>query len=396
MEHFNTIIEIGSFSIKTIIYSEIDGKPKIEGIGKSNTQGYDGNNVLGFDEFVDSIHKSIVQAEKQSNFIIKSSYILLSNKSIKIKKIKNSLNLENSIIENNDLRKLSKFNLDKNTKYNQNLYTSHYQIDDDLITDNPIGLICNKLSMISLISLIEQKQINILMNIFQKLQIKVINFLDTTTSYFFYMKNKKITKNNVALIDFGFTHTNIILVKNKQLSFIKTIPIGCKLISDDLVKMLNISFDFAEKLKISTIDLYDERNSTIEIPVWEEFGNNIKNKIEHDYVKKIVTSRLDEIFNLIFKILPEDKNFYSYLFTGGGAKIKNFQTYFRSKFGQDIQLLEPPNSSGIPRVLNDSSFMSVYCAYWLQSHKTLEKDDFLKKIDSFSNKIWYKRFVDLL
>ena len=396
MENFNTIIEIGSFSIKTIIYSEIDGKPKIEGIGKSNTQGYDGNNVLGFDEFVDSIHKSIVQAEKQSNFIIKSSYILLSNKSIKIKKIKNSLNLENSIIENNDLRKLSKFNLDKNTEYNQNLYTSHYQIDDDLITDNPIGLICNKLSMISLVSLIDQKQINILMNIFQKLQIKVINFLDTTTSYFFYMKNKKITKNNVALIDFGFNHINIIMVKNKQLSFIKTIPIGCKLISDDLVKMLNISFDFAEKLKISTIDLFDERNPTIEIPVWEEFGNNIKNKIEHDYIKKIVTSRLDEIFNLIFKILPEDKNFYSYLFTGGGAKIKNFQTYFRSKFGQDIQLLEPPSSSGIPRVLNDSSFMSVYCAYWLQSHKTLEKEDFLKKIDSFSNKIWYKRFVDLL
>ena len=67
------------------------------------------------------------------------------------------------------------------------------------------------------------------------------------------MKNKKITKNNVALIDFGFTHTNIIMVKNKQLSFIKTIPIGCKLISDDLVKMLNISFDFAEKLKFQQL-----------------------------------------------------------------------------------------------------------------------------------------------
>ena len=396
MEHYKTIIEIGSFSIKTIIYSDIDGKPKIEGIGKSNTQGYDGNNVLGFDEFVDSIHNSIVQAEKQSNFIIKSSYILLSNKSIKIKKIKNNLKLDNSIIENNDLRKLSKFNLDKNSEYNQNLYTSHYQIDDNLITDNPIGLFCNKLSMVSLISLIEEKQINILMNVFQKLQIKIINFLDTTTSYFFYMKNKKIIKNNVALIDFGFTHTNIVMVKNKQLSFIKTIPIGCKLISDDLVKMLNISFDFAEKLKISSIDLIDNRNSSIEIPVWEEFGNNIKVKKDHDYIKNIVISRLDETFNLIFKILPEDKNFYSYLFTGGGAKIKNFQTYFRSKFGQDIQILEPPSSSGIPRVLNDSSFMSVYCAYWLQSHKTLEKEDFLKKIDSFSNKIWYKRFVDLL
>ena len=101
------------------------------------------------------------------------------------------------------------------------------------------------------------------------------------------------------------------MIKNKQLSFIKNLPIGCRLISDDLVKMLNVSFDFAEKLKISTIDLYNDRNPVIEIPVWEEFSNNIKNKIEHNYVKKIITSRLDEIFNLVFKILPDDKNFYS-------------------------------------------------------------------------------------
>ena len=63
------------------------------------------------------------------------------------------------------------------------------------------------------------------------------------------------------------------------------------LISDDLVKMLNISFDFAEKLKISTIDLYDDRNPTIEIPVWEEFGNNIKNKIEYFFWRILI---LDE------------------------------------------------------------------------------------------------------
>ena len=186
------------------------------------------------------------------------------------------------------------------------------------------------------------------------------------------------------------------MIKNKQLSFIKNLPIGSRLISDDLVKMLNVSFDFAEKLKISTIDLHDDRNPTIEIPVWEEFGNNLTNKIEHNYVKKIITSRLDEIFNLIFKTLPDDKNFYSYLFTGGGSRIKNFQSYFRLKFGHDIQYLEPPSSSGIPKVLNDSSFMSIYSAYWLQSSKSYKKEDFLKKIDSFSNKIWYKRFVDLL
>ena len=396
MENINAIIEIGSFSIKTIIYSNLDNNPKIEGIGKSNTQGYNGNEINSFDEFIDSIKRSIVQAEKQANCIIKECFVLFGNKSIKINKFKNSIILDGSIVENNDLRKLSKVEMKSNDNYNQNLYRSHYQIDNDLITDNPLGISCNKLSMISLISMIDKKQINIINNIFQKLKIKIINFIDSTTSYFFYLKNKKISKKNLILIDFGFNHINVLLIKNKQLSFTKNLPLGCRLISDDLVKMLNISFDFAEKLKISTIDLHNDRNPSIEIPVWEEFGNNIKNKIEHNYVKKIITSRLDEIFNLVFKILPEDKNFYSYLFTGGGSKIKNFQSYFRLKFGHDIQYLDPPSSSGIPKVLNDSSFMSIYCAYWLQTSKSHKKEDFLKKIDSFSNKIWYKRFVDLL
>ncbi len=160
--------------------------------------------------------------------------------------------------------------------------------------------------------------------------------------------------------------------------------------------MLNISFDFAEKLKISTIDLMDTRNSSIEIPVWEEFGNNVKNKIEHNYIKNIVLSRLDEIFRLVMEVLPKDKNFYSYLFTGGGSKIKNFGNYFRSRYGHDIQFLEPPKYCGIPKVLNDASIMSLYSSFYILTNKSSKNADYIKKIDSFSNKIWYKRFVDLL
>ena len=74
----------------------------------------------------------------------------------------------------------------------------------------------------------------------------------------------------------------------------------------------------------------------------------------------------------------------------------NLYSYFRTKFGYDIQFLEPPKSCGIPKVLNDGSIMSLYSCFWLLTNKSFEKDDFFQKIDSFSNKIWYKRFVDLL
>ena len=396
MDTYKTIIEIGSFSIKTVIFSKLDKEFSIIGTGKTRTRGYTGEEIENFDDFIDCIKNSIVQAEKQANYNIKDTYILITNQTVQIKKIQKDLNLNGSIIEKNDLRKISKIKVNRNKNFHYNIYTSHFKIDDKLITDNPIGLNCNKLSIVSLVTMIDIKQINLLNNIFQKLQIKILNYLDSTTSYFFYLKNKSKTKTNIVLIDYGFKNINIIVIKNKVLHFQKKIPQGSKKISNDLVHIHNISFDFAEKLKISTIDLSDTRNFTVEIPIWEEFGDNKKKNVGHDNLKEITLARLDETFEIVFKSLPKDKSFYSYVFTGGGSKIKNLYNYFRTKYGYEIQFLEPPKSCGIPKVLNDGSLMSLYSSFWLLTNESSEKEDFIQKIDSFSNKIWYKRFVDLL
>ncbi len=395
MDSYTTIIEIGSFSIKTIIYSQLNNEFSIIGTGKTRSRGYTGEDIENFDDFINCIKNSIVQAEKQANHIIKDAYILVTNQSVQIKKTQKDLDLNGSIVEKNDLRKISNIKIDKDDNYHYNFYTSHYVIDDKLL-QIPISLNCNKLSIISLVSMVDVKLINLLNNIFQKLQIKINNYLDSTTSYYFYLKNRPKTKTNLVLIDYGFNYINIIIIKNKVLHFQKKIKQGSKKISNDLVKIHNISFDFAEKLKISTIDLSDTRNSTVEIPIWEEFGNNKRKNVGHDNLKEITLDRLDETFELVLKFLPKDKSFYSFLFTGGGSKIKNFYNYFRTKFGYDIQFLEPPKSCGIPKVLNDGSIMSLYTCFWLLTNKTAEKNDFMQKIDSFSNKIWYKRFVDLL
>ena len=396
MNNYKSIIEIGSFSIKTIIYSELDKEYSIIGTGKTRSRGYTGEEIENLDDFTDCLKNSIVQAEKQANYIIQDAYILITNQSVRIKKIQKDLNLNGAIVEKNDLRKISKIKIDKDENYHYNFYTSHYKIDDKLITDNPVGLNCNKLSLISLVSMIEVKQIQILNNIFQKMQIKILNYLDSTISYFFYLKNIPKFKTNVVLIDYGFNDINIIMIKNKVLHFQKKIKQGSKKISSDLVNIHNISFDFAEKLKISTIDLSDTRNSTVEIPIWEDFGDNKKKNVGHDNLKEITIDRLDETFEIVLNSLPKDNTFYSYIFTGGGSKIKNFYNYFRTKFGYDIQFLEPPKSCGIPKVLNDSSIMSLYSSFWLLTNKSYQNNDFIQKIDSFSKKIWYKRFVDLL
>ena len=55
-----------------------------------------------------------------------SNNLLITNRSINIKKIKKDLILDGSIIEKNDIRKISKINLSENEKFYQNIYTSHF------------------------------------------------------------------------------------------------------------------------------------------------------------------------------------------------------------------------------------------------------------------------------
>jgi len=87
LDNYKTIIELGSFSIKSIIYSEYNGDFQIIGTGKSKTYGYNGNEIENFDDFIDCIKNSLVQAEKQANFVIKDAYLLMTNRSVNVNKI---------------------------------------------------------------------------------------------------------------------------------------------------------------------------------------------------------------------------------------------------------------------------------------------------------------------
>ena len=57
MDSYKTIIEIGSFSIKTVIFSKLDKEFSIIGTGKTRTRGYTGEEIENFDDFIDCIKK---------------------------------------------------------------------------------------------------------------------------------------------------------------------------------------------------------------------------------------------------------------------------------------------------------------------------------------------------
>ena len=99
---------------------------------------------------------------------------------------------------------------------------------------------------------------------------------------------------------------------------------------------------------------------------------------------------------MILGMVPKSKFFYSYLVTGGGSMQINLKPYLKNKFGIEVEIFEPKQVKGIPTFWNNPSIMSLFAMNELIANNSLESLNLLKKNDSFSNKIWYKRFVDLL
>ena len=220
-------------------------------------------------------------------------------------------------------------------------FRSNFTTDQNIITDNPIGIACDTLTLNAIGTFIDSSQINMYKNIFNRVGVNIHSLYDSNIIYYLYLKSLNLDKKNIIFIDIGYRSTKVLMIKNENISLIKTLPIGSYFITNDLVKILNVSYDFADKLKISHINLGLNEKKMIEIPVWEELGKNLKRKIDHEYLKSIIASRIDEIFNMILGMVPKSKFFYSYLVTGGGSMQINLKPYLKNKFGIEVEIFEP-------------------------------------------------------
>ena len=390
------IIDIGSSSIKTFVIDKENSISKIISVAKSNTIGFDGKTVTNFDNFVESIKISIDKAQRQLPRKIKNVILIVPTSLNKNLLISEKIILKGSQVENNHLRNLLSSINKKYYSQFSHCFRSNFTTDQNIITDNPIGIACDTLTLNAIGTLIDSSQINMYKNIFNRVGVNIHSLYDSNVIYYLYLKSLNLDKKNIIFIDIGYRSTKVLMIKNEKISLIKTLPIGSYFITNDLVKILNVSYDFADKLKISHINLGSNEKKMIEIPVWEELGKNLKRKIDHEYLKSIMSSRIDEIFNMILGMVPKSKFFYSYLVTGGGSMQINLKPYLKNKFGIEVEIFEPKQVKGIPTFWNNPSIMSLFAMNELIANNSLENLNLLKKNDSFSNKIWYKRFVDLL
>lgn len=122
---------------------------------------------------------------------------------------------------------------------------------------------------------------------------------------------------SVLMANIGLKNTNIVVLKNKELVFMRDIDFGGDDITNDLVNSYTIPNKLAEELKKRT-------------ELWQEIGLNIKNSL-----KKSSANFLEAVFRTIEYCITRQfiVSVDRVVITGGGACLEGIDTFIEETLG---------------------------------------------------------------
>ena len=216
-----------------------------------------------------------------------------------------------------------------------------------------------------------------IINVFNKNNINVSNVFCTS-----YIKSKyylpKLGEKNISFLEIGYKKTIFICYKENKLKFIQIIPIGGFHITSDISKIFNVTFDEAEKIKMSFYETESEfsykKENNNSLVVQEILSKNIS----INDLKSVILYRVQEIIDLNFKQKNLNNNEINlndselFLIGNGSLLFKNNSFHLSDKF--EFKSLNFYDET-------DSQICKSSLVYYLNNYKILKKNT--KKLGLF-------------
>lgn len=140
----------------------------------------------------------------------------------------------------------------------------------------------------------------------------------------------------VVLVNIGHEVSNIAILDNGILRFIRNVAFGGKDITQEIANLYDVDFEVAEKIKRQP-------------EIWDQIGLNIKNVL-----KKSSSNLLEAIFRSMEYCVSRQKigKIDNVLITGGGAILKGMDTFIFEVLGISASKWNPLESDKISSITN--------------------------------------------
>ncbi|MBR1944339.1 MAG: cell division protein FtsA [Alphaproteobacteria bacterium] len=402
------VIDIGTSTVCTAIAKCDKFNPKnksnnikILGCGYRMTKGLTYGALTSIEDLEGILLKTIADAEKESQKHIKHVIIALPSWATESKLVDNTINIGSTPIDETHINKLISFsNSDPNIIH---VFPISYAVDSSDGIQDPIGLLGNQLSAVFNVVYVKSGLINNLRNCLSQCGIVIDNFIYSSYASALSVALSDEMQSGIMLIDMGGSSTTIVCISNKQLLYTGIIPVGGSHITRDISVVLRTDKTSAERLKILhgvsySNNLPTHNEEQILVSSVDEFGEEHIQNVSKSTLDLIISSRLDEIFELIKQHIEKnniDEMYYqNIIITGGGSQVASLNEYIKTKnlfFGSSVRLGKPICVTGENDFVNTASFATAAgtILYELGNekyNKQVKSSGFLNKIVSIFKK----------
>jgi len=383
MSDFETIIDLGSKNLRLGVFDETSKKI------------YYSEEII-IDSLENSLSILIKDAEKNLSTHIENVVVLYDSP----KFYSLDLSIKKVFDHNTSLKKV----------YDSLIEEAHFIISQNNFRDQIVHLVINnividenkKLTKItddikikSLILEIKFICLNkiLLRDISNKFKINNLKILNLYCSSYVkssYLKKRFDNKDYIIFLDIGFQKTSGLIFKNLKFEFFKSINLGGNNITKDISKVLKLSLNYSEDLKIifnkHENDLPFKKNDFNDKNLYTEI---LEKNISTNILKQIIEARIDEIIelvvsqnNIINKLSSITKP--KLVMIGGGSKLlSNNYNLNINKFISELIIVEENDSyicnAGRDYHKSEESFL-------IKTKKKSEKLGFFENFFNFFSK----------
>ncbi|MFH2013926.1 MAG: cell division protein FtsA [Patescibacteria group bacterium] len=403
-------LDVGTSKVRAIVASvkpKEEIKPKIIGIGESDSLGMRKGVVVDIEEMTKSIKRAIDQAERSSGVHIEKAYVSVGGSHIRAKTSKGIIAVsraDEEVSQDDVIRAISNasaVSMDPNREV-IHVIPREFSIDGQSGIQDPRGMTGVRLEVDALI--IEgltpyiKNLRKCLSNTGVEIQGLVLDILASSNSVLL-RKQKEL---GVLVLDLGGGTASMSVYEERKLIHINVLPIGSSHITNDIAIGLRTSIETAEKIKlehgtclISSVGKKEE----IDLSNFDEKEEGVADRKE---VVKIIEARIEEIFHLVNKelkkidrerLLPSGA-----VLIGGGAKIPGIVDLAKQRLKLPVQIGNPQGFDGLADKVDDPSFATatglIMWALEVGGNKDRFKDKTFLNLKNMFNKIknWFKSF----
>ena len=301
-------IDIGSSHIRTVV-GEVNNFNQIEVMCNtiSKCSGVRKGKIINEEEIVDSISKTIKEAEEKTNLKINSAYTLIPGKYVTI--------VQNSIVKEvkdkfagisaKDVGSAILQVKDIEIPDNQtiiDIVTEKFILDNGTLVDDPVGNLSSSFTLKAQIILADKEYVRQIVDIFKKAGLGVDGLVPITLAQRNVVLDNNELNDNILLLDIGADNTELGIFNGSSFEYTNTIPLGGNNITNDISLVLNITEEEADKLKRQyplALKSFIDNDNDIILNTYK--GNSRSRSIKSSELVEIIEARIEEIFSLVNK-----------------------------------------------------------------------------------------------